>query len=296
MPLNQKLVSIVIPTYNRSKLLDFTLASIKNQHFDKAILEVLVIDDGSSDDTASMIKGYEDHLSIRYFFQEDKGYRVASARNIGIDNARGEIIIFVDSGMILGRNFVKAHFESHETSNTEMAVIGYMFGLQEKKSEKDFLMEHINVANPDETMRLLIRKRKCLDIRQDNFHLCNSKINDLPAPWSLFWTGNASVKRDALLKTGFFDINFNLRWGMEDIDLGYRLYKNNIPFTLNRKAASIHYPHPSDTAKKLKEEAINKTYFHTKHLCPETEAMLSSNTVLLNLELAKNTKAAGREI
>jgi len=57
-----------------------------------------------------MVKGYEDHLSIRYFFQEDKGYRVASARNTGIENSTGEIIIFVDSGMILSRNFVKAHF------------------------------------------------------------------------------------------------------------------------------------------------------------------------------------------
>jgi GT2 family glycosyltransferase len=101
----------------------------------------------------------------------------------------------------------------------------------------------------------------------------------------LFWTGNASVRREDLLAAGMFDTAFDTRWGMEDVDLGYRLYKNNLLFELNRSATSIHYPHPSDPEAKRAEELHNKRYFHQKHNTPESKALLASDTVGLNLLL-----------
>jgi glycosyltransferase involved in cell wall biosynthesis len=48
-----------------------------------------------------MVRTFENRLDLRYFFQADKGYRVALARNVGISHARGEICVFVDAGVLL---------------------------------------------------------------------------------------------------------------------------------------------------------------------------------------------------
>ena len=84
-------VSVVVPTYNRAELLRQTLQSILAQTI--LPLEVIVVDDGSTDHTAEMCAGFGE--SIRYFRQENQG--LSAARNAGIQRARGEWIAFCDS-------------------------------------------------------------------------------------------------------------------------------------------------------------------------------------------------------
>jgi glycosyltransferase involved in cell wall biosynthesis len=67
-------VSIIIPTYNRKKLLMYTLDSILKQSISLDLIQVIVVDDGSSDDTAEMVRPYFEEINFKYFFQEDKGY------------------------------------------------------------------------------------------------------------------------------------------------------------------------------------------------------------------------------
>ena len=86
--------SIVIPTYNREVVLDRCLESLNKQTFKN--FEVLVCDDGSTDNTSQIVKKYDEKLTIRYFYNENTG-GPAGPRNIGIKNAKAEWICFLDS-------------------------------------------------------------------------------------------------------------------------------------------------------------------------------------------------------
>ncbi len=84
-------VSIIIPVYNRCVLLKRALESVATQTFSD--YEVIVVDDGSTDETADMIKTF--FPDVRYFKQPNKG--VSSARNKGLLEAKGEWLAFLDS-------------------------------------------------------------------------------------------------------------------------------------------------------------------------------------------------------
>lgn len=86
-------VSIIIPTYNRSKLIIRTIESVLAQTFSD--FEIIVVDDGSTDNTRGILKEHIDSGKIKYIYQNNAG--PARARNNGIRNARGEILAFLDS-------------------------------------------------------------------------------------------------------------------------------------------------------------------------------------------------------
>jgi glycosyltransferase involved in cell wall biosynthesis len=83
-------VSVIIPTYNRAAMLRECLQSVQVQTYRD--FEIIVIDDGSTDDTRATAESF---ARVRYFYQENRG--VAAARNYGIKLARGEYIAFLDS-------------------------------------------------------------------------------------------------------------------------------------------------------------------------------------------------------
>mgnify|MGYP000321373830 FL=1 len=85
------LVSVVIPTYNREQYLQKALGSVLAQTYQ--CFEIIVIDDGSTDDTATLIRSFK--KDITYIYQENQG--ISKARNVGIRNSRGDFIAFLDS-------------------------------------------------------------------------------------------------------------------------------------------------------------------------------------------------------
>ena len=84
-------ISVIIPTFNRKKTLERAIQSVMNQSLSP--FEILIIDDGSNDGTEEWIK--ENFQNIKYIYQNNHG--VSSARNIGIENAYGEWVAFLDS-------------------------------------------------------------------------------------------------------------------------------------------------------------------------------------------------------
>lgn len=88
-----KLISIIIPTYNRSGSILKAIKSVIDQTSDS--WELIIVDDGSDDDTYEVIKTFLDHPKVQYSFQENKG--VSSARNYGASKASGEFLMFLDS-------------------------------------------------------------------------------------------------------------------------------------------------------------------------------------------------------
>ncbi len=85
-------VSVIIPTYNRKKFLKKAIDSVLTQSF--ADFELIVVDDGSDDKTKELINTYADDRLV-YFYQDNQG--VSCARNLGLKQAKGEYIAFLDS-------------------------------------------------------------------------------------------------------------------------------------------------------------------------------------------------------
>ena len=86
-------VSFIIPAYNSEKTIEKTISSILNQDDSDVEFEIIVVDDGSTDNTGDIIRKYE--RTVRYIKTDNNG--VASARNTGVKYARGDYYIFVDS-------------------------------------------------------------------------------------------------------------------------------------------------------------------------------------------------------
>ena len=84
-------ISVIIPTFNRKKTLGRAVQSVMNQSLSP--FEILIIDDGSNDGTEEWVK--ENFQNMRYIYQDNHG--VSSARNIGIENAHGDWVAFLDS-------------------------------------------------------------------------------------------------------------------------------------------------------------------------------------------------------
>lgn len=237
--------SIIIPTYNRSRLLKYTIDSVLNQSIDPRLLQVIVVDDGSSDDTKEVVKPYFSRINFKYFYQEDRGYRVAKARNTGIINADAPICIFVDTSVILGKHAVEEHLKIHGNSENPSAVIGYVYGFDDYNRDAEKLLELVDVQNPDRTIEQLKLLGIC-DSREPLYQKHGDDLSKWQAPWVIFWTCHVSVPKDALLKAGLFDESYTT-WGGEDTDLALALERNNVRFVMSRSADSIHYPHGKDT-------------------------------------------------
>ena len=97
--------SVIIPVYNSEKTIKRALHSVQNQNYKN--FEVLIIDDGSSDNTANICKEFVAcDTRFKYHFQTNKG--VSVARNNGIANASGEFIVFLDSDDAYSSHFLSA--------------------------------------------------------------------------------------------------------------------------------------------------------------------------------------------
>lgn len=111
-------LSVVIPTYNRSELLKETIQSVLNQTFKG--YELLVVDDGSSDDTEKVVKEFNDPR-VKYLYKENGGQ--SSARNLGIYHSKGEWIAFLDHDDLWHKDYLKRMFKHITNLDDEIKVI-----------------------------------------------------------------------------------------------------------------------------------------------------------------------------
>ncbi len=279
-------ISVIVPTYNRSQYMDYTLKSLVGQNLDKVDFEVVIVDDGSSDDTFQRIKTFENIINLKYVYQIDKGFRVASARNLGIRVAEGSICMFIDSGIIVKSDCLQQHIKSHAGRENSVAIIGYIYGYS-AESEEDF-GGRIDPYDPDRTIANIANVERVWDMRENIYRKYHDKIEDTIVPWTLFWSGNVSVGRQALFEVGLFDENFDGNWGTEDNDLGYRLYQAKKEIFLCRDAVVVHLPHKMNVDSRLRGGAENCRYFHEKFQTLETQIYFDHYVKDLSGQCASN--------
>lgn len=184
-------VSVILPTRNRGWILKHCLKHLLDQSFND--YDIIVIDDASDDNTSDLISKLQSasggaDSKLKYI---KSGQRIGcwAARNVGIRAATGEIILFVDSDVLVDKNFIKEHFEFHQKSDN-IAVQG--------------VVRH--VSRPE--------KFGTKTLRIDGICFTGLVIQ------------NCSIRKNLLMKIGLFD-EYKFM-GYMDVELGMRLKKAGV--------------------------------------------------------------------
>ena len=244
-------LSIVIPTYNRLPILEKCLRALEAQELSQENYikgyEVVLVDDGSTDGTLNWLATHKDEFThLRCFEQDHAG--PAAARNLGVEKAQGDTIIFIDSDLVVLSNFLQAH--------TNALVQG-----KEKLGNNCFftygaVINTCNFANPTAEPY---------------------KITDFSA--AFFATGNVAIPKRWLEEAGLFDNGFQL-YGWEDLELGVRLKKLGLQLIKCPQAVGYHWHPPFSLQQipKLIDQEIQRgrmgVLFYQKHPTWEVKMMI----------------------
>ena len=221
-------ISVVLPTYNRRKRLERVLRGLDRQTVAADSFEVVVVDDGSSDDTqAWLVNNSQRAYGVNAVRQSNAG--PAKARNAGVAAAQGEILVFLDDDVEPTPALLEEHLRS-QSAETDVVVMGPLASLD-------------HYAQPWVAWEQAKLEEQYAAIAR----------GDWEPTFRQFWTGNASVARRHVLAAGGFDSSF-LR--AEDIELGRRMHERGLRFRFNPKARGLHHAERSLKA----WEAMHKSY------------------------------------
>ncbi len=119
------LATLVIPTYRRPDRLGALLECVARQTGD-SLARVVVCDDGSGDETEAVARSFADRLPLDYASQPDEGFRAGQARNLGIERAIGDVVVFLDDDVLIRPDFIEAHLNAHRGHpDAHRVVIGF---------------------------------------------------------------------------------------------------------------------------------------------------------------------------
>ncbi len=207
-------ISLIIPTYNRAKDLQRTLASLK-PHLSH-IREVLIIDQSSQDDTKKLITKIK-KKNIHYYYSSTPSITIA--RNLGVKKAakQSRLICFLDDDVTLGKNYFDEILNVFNTHSKAKAVAAYVLSTEklpskiENRIRKIFFISHTTE-----------NEAKIISAYGNTYpdHL-DTTIN---AQWL---PGVNMVYKKDVFKEQSFDENLLGYTVAEDIDFSYRLYKKN---------------------------------------------------------------------
>jgi glycosyltransferase involved in cell wall biosynthesis len=255
--------TVVIPTYNRAPLLRETLRSLTRQDLGPERFQVVVVDDGSTDDTPEVVDSFQDRLNVEYHPLPDVGYTVCRARNVGIRNAAADVCVFIDTGVVLHSGCLAAHVACH-SGERPAAVIGYVYAYTVDGRGAEKIRAAIDTDDPDGTIARFRRTGGFPDVREEFYARYTDDFADLPAPWLVYWTVNASAPTGLLREIGMFDEALR-SWGGEDLDLGFRLRRAGARVTLSRQAAAVNIPHDKSFVANMRSVAANYRYLARKY-------------------------------
>jgi len=135
------IVSVIIPSYNCARYVEEAIESVLNQTYN--YLEIIVVDDGSTDNTREVLKEYIGNGQIKYVYQENQG--PGAARNTGIKCAKGDYIAFLDSDDTLTENSIEKRMNLIIRSpEVGLVFSDYYYEKYEFSTEKTDIKKKIN--------------------------------------------------------------------------------------------------------------------------------------------------------
>ncbi|MFC1708663.1 glycosyltransferase family 2 protein [Candidatus Omnitrophota bacterium] len=194
-------ISVVIPTFNRCKFLKKAIDSVLSQTY--VNFELIVVDDGSTDDTGQMIEGYSNRL--KYIYQQNKG--PACAKNAGVKESKADLIAFLDSDDRWAK-------EKLEIQSKAM------------QANPEYLISH--------TQEIWYKNGKLLNQKKKH-RKYNGFIFDKCLPICAVGMSTAMVKRELFDEVGIFDESLPC---CEDYDLWLRV-SGKFPFLLVDKPLTL---------------------------------------------------------
>jgi glycosyltransferase involved in cell wall biosynthesis len=260
--------SVIIPTHNREDILSGVLEYYCRQSAPEDSFEVVVVDDGSTDDTPSLFRGLKDFEG--YGGESDRADhlgRIISAKK-GLYKPSGNVALRPDPGHV---NLIYIQLKKAGRSVTRNIGILFsshpliIFADDDIFVEPGFVEKHIYAHSPEDSLVVMGRV----------IHT-ESLENPLSARWKLkdintafLATGNASVLKKYLIEAGLFDEDYTV-YGWEDFDLGIHLEKIGLK-SQKRNICGYHYDppvkylEPGAIYKKEKERGFTAVYFYQNH-------------------------------
>ncbi len=199
---------MIVPVYNNQAYINKCLEALLKQTYEHKDYEVIVVDDGSCDNTANIVKA----CTVKYIYQTNQG--PAAARNRGVKEAEGEIILFTDSDCMPDSNWI-----------SEML-----------KPFKDMDVAAVKGAYRTEQKRIMARFAQ-LEFEERFEMLKRAGSIDMVDTYS------AGFRKEIFRKTGGFDTSFPVA-NNEDTELSYRMSMLGLKMVFNPKAIVYHLNHP----------------------------------------------------
>ncbi|MDO6685870.1 MULTISPECIES: glycosyltransferase family 2 protein [unclassified Agarivorans] len=250
--------SIVIIIKDDPVLLNLALASYAKLDYSKGEFELIVIDDGSSQ-PLNKLSDFPSNIEINYLYlPRNKLSSRARARNKGAALAKYPYLVFVDGDHFVEPTLLSKYCQYFKCKPKRRLVLGtrneippHYLGLVLNQYNKTGLAAITNKVKWHKDIRLSLEQR------------FNRPIDTLAGKWHLFWSCNFCIEKELFLNT-LFDEKF-LGWGLEDVELGYRLTKEAIEFEMLNNAV-WHLSSAEQLNKdKYHQWLENIQYFYSKH-------------------------------
>ena len=213
-------LTVVIPTYNRRDSLRVTLDGLARQTYPPDAFEAVVVSDGSTDGTNALLAEYADTslFTLRPFTQTNGG--PARARNRGIEEARGEVLVFLDDDVQPVPEFLARHAAHHISQDKDVVIAPMLPDPVLQWREPPWIAwEHAML------------EKQYTAWRTGEWQGCGPHH---------FYSGNASLRRAHLQAVGGFDEQFPRQ---EDVELAVRLERHcGVRFVYDAQAQGIHRP------------------------------------------------------
>ena len=236
----QGLISVIISTYNWHQALHLSLSSLQNQS-DKNF-EVIIVDDGSGNDTKNMIEEFrkQANFPLKHLWQEDCGFRVARARNLGIQAAEGEYIVLIDGDCVTQTGFIANH---RKLAKSGCFVPGHRVLLFERYTHQ-VLECGIELWKKSVFYWLYQRIKRNCNRWFPKLHLTLWYRQGKANKWQGAKTCNVGFWKKDLITIKGFDEEFE-GWGSEDSDIMVRIMNSGITRKSGKFATEIfHLWHP----------------------------------------------------
>jgi len=242
-------ISVIIPTYNREIFVVKAIDSVLNQSYTD--YEIIVVDDGSTDDTRKALEAYANKIS--YIYQENSG--VGSARNTGIKAAQGEWVAFLDSDDEWTKDYLSSQMEQakkypHAVAHTTNVAKFSLDGMRSNHfSERNFLDK--------------FKDRPCLVFERPLRVILTHE---------LWWIQSSILRRDILLQAGLFDTRLSIA---EDLDVIARVALRGA-FTFCRKEL-VEIFRREETIENLVAQSLKKGINYYKSFGKVIDSLLSTH-------------------
>jgi len=230
-------ISVVVPACDRHDTLTEVVRRLGAQSYPREKYEVIVVDDGSKSSLRPCLEGAPENVRLIERAGTPGTFRAGQARQRGADEARFETLAFLDADVAVPSDFLWALDWVHQRTR-DAVVLGYLSGYNLHDIGFTHSVGDVRRGDPP-----IIPDRS----REPALRACFDNVDWLEEPWRLAYTGNLSTTRAALARAGGFARDFS-GWGLEDLDLGYRLFKTGAAFVFSRFAIGYHVVDASEGA------------------------------------------------